>query len=126
MTIVSFRPNNTWLRPKLDGSWRRWLVAALLYGGALAAVLVATAAPRQERVRLAYEIARLREEVAELERKAQELELTKNTLLAPHLLARSLEDLGLATPAPSQVWYLTPQGTLRATPVPQSPGRPTP
>jgi len=124
MTILSFRPPNAWLRPKLDGSWRRWLVAALLYGGALAALLVATAAPRQERVRLAYEIARLREEVAELERKAQELELAKHRLVAPHVLARSLEELSLAPPTPSQLWYLTPQGELRGTPT--APRRPAP
>ncbi len=114
MTIISYRPQNAWLRPQLDGGWWRWLLRSLAYGGLVALVLVSAALPRQERLRLAYEIAKLRKETASLERQIQELELAKNRLLAPSRLAKSLPELGLHLPQPDQVLYLTPQGELVA------------
>lgn len=114
MTIISFRPQNAWLRPKLDQGWWRWFLTSLGYGGLVAIVLISAALPRQERVRLAYEIAKLRKETASLERQIQELELAKHRLLAPSRLAESLPQLGLSLPQPDQVLYLTPQGALVA------------
>lgn len=112
MTIISYRPENAWLKPKLDGRWWRWFLASLAYGGLVALLLISAALPRQERVRLAYEIARLREETAALEREVQQLELEKHRLLAPSRVAQALPDLGLRLPQPDQVLYLTPQGEL--------------
>lgn len=112
MTIISYRPENAWLKPKLDGRWWRWFLASLAYGGLLACVLISAALPRQERVRLAYEIAKLREETAALEREVQQLELEKHRLLAPSRLAQALPELGLRLPRADQVLYLTPQGEL--------------
>lgn len=114
MTIISYRPQNAWLRPKLDGGWWRWFLTSLGYGGLVSLVLISAALPRQERVRLAYEIAALRKETASLERQIQELELAKHRLLAPSRLAQSLPQLGLSVPRPEQVLYLTPQGELVA------------
>lgn len=118
MTIISYRPQNAWLRPELDQGWWRWFLTSLGYGGLVALVLISAALPRQERVRLAYEIATLRKETARLERQIQELELAKHRLLAPSRLAQSLPQLGLAVPQPGQVLYLTPQGEL-VTPKPK-------
>ncbi len=120
MNIITYRPANDWLRPKLEKGWWRWIAVSLSYGTVLALLLISAALPRQQRVNLAYEIARLREETAALEREVQELELEKHRLMAPASLSRFLPELGLALPQPEQVLYLTPQGRLvRPTP----PGR---
>lgn len=119
MRILTYRPANSWLHRKLDSSWWRWVVTSLAYGGALAALLIAAAAPRQERLRLAYETARLEEEVAALERELQALELAESQLKAPSTLAQQLPEMGLAAPDPSRVFYLTEDGQLlRPTPTP--------
>jgi hypothetical protein len=112
MRILAFRPANAWLRPKLDASWWRWFLSSLAWGGAAAALLVSAAAPRQERVRLAYEVAKLQEEVATLEREIQALELEKSKLMAPEALAQNLPQLALVPLQPERVLYLTPQGQL--------------
>lgn len=122
MTIISYRPQNAWLRPKLDQGWWRWFLTSLAYGGLVAVVLISAALPRQERVRLAYEIAQLRKETTRLERQVQELELAKHRLLAPSRLAQSLPQLGLSLPQPDQVLYLTPQGELVAPTPTKNPG----
>lgn len=112
MTIISYRPENAWLRPKLDGRWWRHFLVSLGYGGVVALLLISAAVPRQERVRLAYEISKLRQEIAVLEREVQKLELEKHRLSSPARLAEVLPDLGLRLPQPDQVLYLTPAGEL--------------
>jgi hypothetical protein len=64
--VVGYRPTNSWLQRQVDRRWRAWLTRCLAGAVVVGVTLAAVVGPRQENVRLRYEIATLSQEVARL------------------------------------------------------------
>ncbi|MGE5236486.1 MAG: hypothetical protein ACM3O7_09070 [Acidobacteriota bacterium] len=118
MRVVGYRPRNLFLHRPLDRSWHTWLSRCGIGAAAVSVTLGALVGPRQETVRLRYEIAAVQQAVDALERERRQLLLERETLTSPTALVRELGDLGLATIPRDRVAYLTPDGRLVPAPVP--------
>jgi cell division protein FtsL len=116
--VVGYRPSNNWLQRQVDRRWRAWLTRCL--GGAVVVgvTLAAVIGPRQENVRLRYEIATLAQDVARLEREHRRLQIERETLTAPAALQASLDELGLQPVAADRLAFLTADGRLVVPPTP--------
>lgn len=112
MRVVGYRPNNDFLRRPVDVRWRAWVTRCCIAAVVLAVTLGALVVPRQENVRLRYEIARLTHEVASLDRAQRRLSLEREALASPAALAAQLEELGLAPLGRDRVAYLGDDGKL--------------
>lgn len=117
--LASYRPTNPYLRRPVDARWRQWLTRYLLGATAVGITLAAVVGPRQENVRLRYEMAVLQQEVARLERQHSQLLLEREALTSPEVLKNELPDLSLELVGPDRIAYLTPDHRL--VPVPTRP-----
>lgn len=116
MRVLGYRPTNSWLQRQLDVRWRSWLTRCCAGAAVVGVALGALIGPRQQNVRLRYQIAQLGSNVAELERSHRRLLLEREALTSPTALSRDLPDLGLALVPRERVAYLTANGGLIAAP----------
>jgi hypothetical protein len=116
--VVGYRPTNSWLQRQVDRRWRAWLTRCLAGAVVVGVTLAAVIGPRQENVRLRYEIATLAQEVARLEREHRRLQIERETLTAPAALQAELPELGLEPVAPDRLAFLTADGRLVSPPTP--------
>lgn len=125
MKVLSYRPSNSWLQRQLDERWRAWLTRCCAGAAVVGVALGALVGPRQQNVRLRYEIAQQGASVAELERSRRRLLLEREALTSPGSLARELPELGLVPVTRERVAYLTADGRIVAAPTrPPRPVRP--
>lgn len=118
MRVVGYRPTNSWLQRQVDRRWRAWLTRCLAGAVVVGVTLAAVIGPRQENVRLRYEIATLAQEVARLEREHRRLQIERETLTAPAALQAELAELGLEPVAADRLAFLTADGRLVRPPTP--------
>lgn len=122
MRVLGYRPANSWLQRQLDVRWRAWLARCCAGAAAVSVALGALVGPRQENVRLRYQIAQLSASTAQLGRTHRRLLLEREALTSPAALARELGELGLAPVPRERVAYLAADGRL--IPAPTRPPRP--
>ena len=112
MRVVGYRPTNAFLRRQVDVRWREWVTRCAVGAVVLGVTLGALVVPRQENVRLRYEIARLTRAVASLDRAQRRLFLEREALASPAALAAQLETLGLSPLTRDRIAYLGDDGRL--------------
>jgi hypothetical protein len=115
--VVGYRPRNSFLHRPLDRGWRTWLTRCGIGAAVVSVTLGALVGPRQETVKLRYEIARVQQQVDALERQHRQLLLERETLVSPTTLVRELGELDLAPISREQVVYLEGDGRLVPAPV---------
>jgi hypothetical protein len=123
--VAGYRPRNSFLHRPLDRSWHTWLSRCGIGAVVVSVTLGALVGPRQETVRLRYEIAGVQQQVDSLERERRQLLLERETLTSPTTLAGELGDLNLEAIPRNRVAYLMPDGRLVPAPLPTPTGPPS-